>query len=153
MKILRAIAIVLMLVFAFAGCRHNPPNTSPQVVYANTMLAGAETVDAVSIGLVAADEALDKLKTAEPDYYAHVKPWLVRIAKANDKAVAAIKAARAGDTAVDWKSALLAVASEAGTADPADFGFKNPESQAVAKLGLATLQAALVSIPAALGVK
>jgi hypothetical protein len=168
MKGLTASMLVLTLMISMissVGCRHNV-NTNPQVVFAQTLLSGADAVDTVSIGLAAGNDALETLQaqgTIEPEYYASAHQWLVNIAKANDKAIAAIRLARAAlqcqqgadpqncPVAPDWKSAVLAVAVEGAKADPATFGIKNPDSKNALKLGLATLQGALISIPASFG--
>jgi hypothetical protein len=133
------------------GCVHNPPNTSPQVVFTQTLLTASEVTVLVSDGLVAANSAFDTLQaqgSIEAANYAKSKAWIKRIARANDKAIAAIRAAQAGDTAVDWRSALLGVSAAAAAEDPAAYGFKNPDTQAAVKVGLASLQLALSAITA-----
>ena len=145
MKKFISILLVYSILFVAVGCQHNV-NTSPRVVFANTILAGAEAVDTVSVGLVAADRLIIKLKPAEPEYYAQIHPRLVKIAQANDRAVAVLKAAEAGDAAADWRAALNEVAIAAAGTDPAVFGFKNPNSQAAVKIGLASLQAAIAAL-------
>jgi len=138
------------------GCFHNPPNTSPQVVFTQSLLSASEVTLLVSDGLVATNNTFDKLQeqgSIEAANYAKSKAWVKRIAQANDKAIAAIRTAQAGDTAVDWKAALLGVSAAAANEDPAAYGFKNPDTQAAVKVGLASLQLALSAITASYGGK
>jgi hypothetical protein len=147
------IAVSLMLVLLASGCRHNINTNNPKVVFVNTLLAGAQSCDLVATGLKDANDTLEKLQATEPEYYASVKPKLQAIARANDKAIAALRAAQAGDASADWRAALIAVANEAGSGDLSQFGFKNPNSQATAKIMLASLQLALQAITNTWGTK
>lgn len=127
------------------GCQHNV-NVTPRVVFANTLLSAAEAVDTLSISLKAANEFVVTLKPTEPEYFDSIHPWLVKIAKANDKAIAAIRAAKSGDASADWRGAISNILTEAGKTDPTQFGFKNPDSQAAAKIVMASLLAAFSAL-------
>jgi hypothetical protein len=79
MLVLLAICIGIGLA-ATDGCRHvNSKNPQViQAVHANDLSKMTRTI---SDGLLAADKTLDGIQTQEPDYYAKVKPWLVKVAK------------------------------------------------------------------------
>jgi hypothetical protein len=146
--------IVLLLTIGLAvvplSCTRRV-SLNPQVNFANTLLAAADAVDVVATALVAANQVIESLKTQEPDYFNATKPKLVAIAKANDKAIAVIRSAQSGDTSVDWRGAVLAVSTTVANQDQANFGFKNPNTQATVKIGLASLQAALIAIQNSFG--
>lgn len=128
------------------GCRHSQ-SSNPRVKLAETLYDAAATVDTIADGLVAARHVIDNLETTEPEYYAHTKPLLQNIAKANDRAIAAVRAAKSGDASADWRTALLNVSDAVGKTDLTQFGFKNQNSQALVRVGFATLQSALALIP------
>lgn len=146
-------AVFLALILFASGCRHNINTNNPKVVFANTLLAGAQSCNLVATGLKDANDTLESLQATEPEYYAHVKPMLQSIARANDKAIAALRAAQAGDTSANWQQALINVTTAAGNQDMSVFGFKNPNSQATAKIMLASLQLALTAITNTWGTK
>lgn len=138
--------VLLLLLLALTACRHNVNTSNPKVIYANTILAAADADDAFSIALKAANSGIEQLKGTEPEYYAGTKAYLVRLAKLNDKVIAAIRLAEAGDTTADWRGAMAALAAEAAKTDPTVFGFKNANSQATAKIIFASLSLALTSL-------
>jgi hypothetical protein len=144
-------ALLAIAVLGSEGCYRKVNTSNPKVVFAVTVLDAATAVDDFSIALKAANDGVTQLKATEPEYYASVHPYLVRLAKLNDKAIAAVKAAEAGDTAADWKGALRAIAIEAGKTDPTVFGFKNPQSQASAKILFASFSLAVEAIAASFG--
>src|SRR5258708_22447304 len=130
---MRKTITLLLLLSLTVGCRHNVNTNNPQVVFAATIYDAAVAVDDFSLALRAANDGVEHLQVQEPGYYASIHPYLVSLAKTNDKAIAAIRAAKAGDTSADWRGALAAVAVQAGKTDPTIFGFKNPQSQATAR--------------------
>lgn len=141
--------LAVVSIATMTSCRHNPPNTSPQVVFTQSLLSGSQAVLLVSDGLVTANAAFDQLRkagTIEDENFNKGKDWLNNIAQANDKAIAAIRLAQTGDTSTDWKAALLAVTAAAGQTDPSTFGFKNPDTQAAVKVSIASLQLAIAVI-------
>lgn len=120
-----------LLIPSLTSCRHVNSN-NPAVIKAVTLLDAEDTVNTISHGLAAANGTLETLQATEPDYYEYAHPKLVQIAELNEKANAAIVAAKNGDTSVDWKSKVTAVGKV--VADPASlvtFGFKNPRSQQI----------------------
>ena len=134
------------------GCRH-VNSSNPAVISAVTLNNAAKACQTVATGLADADAVLDKIQAQEPDYYAHAKPLLQRIAKANDTAIVAVSAALAGDAKVDWRSAMLAVSTAVASSDLTTFGFKNPQTQQLVQVGFATLISILSTIPATFGGK
>lgn len=147
----KRIAILLLAVTLVptVGCRHN--NTNPRVVFAATILDASIVVDDFSIALRAANDGVEQMQFSEPEYYASVHPYLVKLAKLNDKAIATLKLAKNGDTSADWKGAIAAIAIEASKTDPTVFGFKNPQSQATAKILFASFSAAVNAISKSFG--
>ena len=146
--------LCVLLIAAAVGCRHNtqaPP--TPQIVLDQTLVSASGLCKTVSIGLRAVDEGIDQVQADDPEYYTAVKGWLVKIAKANDKAIAAVKLAQAGDTAVDWKGAMLNIATEATAGDPSTFAVKNPKSQQTFRLIAETLTGVLATIQNTFGGK
>lgn len=135
------------------GCAHSAASTNPQVVFSATILSASDASDTFSVALKAANDGLVKLEATEPGYYASVHPYLVKLARLNDKAVATIAAAQAGDTTADWKGALLAISTAASQTDPTVFGFKNPNTQAEVKIIFASFNAAVAAITASFGGK
>lgn len=141
-----AVILITCMMVAGIGCQHRVNSNNPKVIFAATLLSAADASDTLATGLVAADQVLDNLRATEPEYYAHTKPILVKIAKANDKAIVAIRAAKNGDTTANWQGALIAVLDAAGKSDLTAFGFKNPNSQAAARIGFSSLQLAVAAI-------
>jgi hypothetical protein len=139
------LAICLALPFV-TSCQHTTPSTNPKVVFAVTIYDAATVADDFSIALRAANDGVAKLQATEPDYYNYAHPYLVKLAQLNDKAIAAIKAAQAGDTSADWKGALAAIVAYAASQDPTTFGFKNPTTQASVRLLFAGLTAAITAM-------
>lgn len=138
--------LVLLVIASLVsqGCRHNNnPNNLPAINQAMTLDDAANTVNLVADGLVAANDIVNKLETTEPDYYAKAKPVLNRIANANLAAINTIRLAQQGNTAANWRQAMLNVSIALGSQDPTAFGFKNPSTQALVKAGWATLITAL----------
>lgn len=146
-KTLTLVLVLGMSITWGSGCRTSPQSTNPKVAFAATLLGGADVVDSVANGLAAANEAVTQLRATEPDYYAKVHPLLVKLARLNDKAIIAIRKAKAGDSSADWEGAISDIASGISPSDLTTFGFKNPNSAAVAQVGMATLIAALNAIP------
>lgn len=145
--------VLLFFAFAMSGCMHHV-SSNPAVVYSETLESASAAVDTVSIGLKAANDTVTTLTqggTLEPEYYAKTHEYLVAVAKANDKAIAAIRAAQMGDTSVDWKSAVLAIADAGASVDPSTFGIKSDTAKKSLLIGLATLKTALTAIPASFG--
>lgn len=150
---LLTLGVLIVGLMASTGCHHNVNTSNPQVVFADTLYSAAAVVDETATGLVAANQVVESLKAVEPEYYASVKPKLQKIALANDKAIAAIRAAKAGDTSADWKTAVVAVANAAIPTDLTTFGFKNTETQSVVTVGFAGLESALIAISNSFGGK
>src|SRR5260370_27901522 len=136
-KTLSIIIIANFLTFAAIGCRHVNSNNH-KVIFAATITNAGTATDDFSIALKAANDGVEKLQTQEPVYYATIHPYLVNLAKLNDKAIATIRAAMAGDTAADWKGALVAVVNAASQIYPTVFGFKNSSTQPTVKILFAT---------------
>lgn len=152
-KSLGSICIALVLLVGCQGCRHNPAETNPAVVKAINANDASKLVKTISDGLIAADKTLDGLQTQEPDYYAKVKPWLVKLAKLDDVAALKVRAYNNGDLTADWKSALVELAKTGSEIDPTLFGFKNPDTQKQVTLGFQLLQAGLASVMQTFGGK
>jgi hypothetical protein len=155
-RLMTATALSLVLAISLClclGCSHSTASTSPQVVFAATILSASDATDTFSVALRAANDGVVKLQATEPGYYASVHPYLVNLARLNDKAVATIAAAQAGDTTADWKGALLAISTAAAQTDPTVFGFKNPNTQAEVKIIFASFNAAVQAITASFGGK
>jgi hypothetical protein len=151
-KVVLWLTVVTSAIHLLSGCAVRTVNTAnPKVVFANTLLAASNVVDEVASANAAANEMLTKLQSTEPDYYTKVKPILVNIAKTNDKAIATIRAAEAGDTSIDWRAAVVAVVDAAGKEDLTKFGFKNKDSQSLVKIGIASLELALTAITNSFG--
>lgn len=147
------VALTLLGVLTLSACHRGLNTSNPQVVFVNSLAAGAQSCDLVATLLVAADGTLDGLQASEPEYYAKVKPLLQKTARLNDTAIAAIKAAKAGDTSANWQAALFNVGSALGAGDLTAFGFKNPASQDKVKGTIAALQLLLTSISTSYGGK
>lgn len=146
-----SVAMLMLAVLLFTGCRYSAQSTNPKVVFAATLYDADVALDDLSISLRAANDGVQKLSATEPEYYSSVHPYLVKIAQANDKAVAAIQATRNGSTTADWQGAMVAIVTVASTMDPTTFGFKNPTSQASVKLLFASFNAAVAAIKASFG--
>lgn len=145
------VAVLCLAIIPFAsGCRRNI-NTNPQVVFANTLLEAANSTKLLSDGLAAANEYAESIEQSDPNAYAGVHAWILKIRDANDKAIAATRAAEAGDTSADWRGAMLGILTAAGNQDPAAFGFKNPQSASDAKIGLNALVLAISAISGSFG--
>ena len=76
--------------------------------------------------------------------------WLADL-KNNEKARKVITLAGAGDTSADWQGALRDIAAESTTFDPTVFGFKRPDSQALARAAFSTMLSAIATIPQLFG--
>ena len=152
-KYIAVIALTVTLVMLPSACRKTVTSSNPKVLAVNALFDASDVSHEISNGLGAADETLKQLQATEPQYYAAAKPYLQEIAKANDKAIAAIRAAQAGDDSVDWRASLLAVASKASSFDPATFGFKNSNSQKLVITGFNLLRITLAVIPQKFGGK
>jgi hypothetical protein len=138
-------------VLSIGGCQHKVNSANPQVVFAATLLDAATACDSVADGLTAANSTIGKLETTEPEYYTHARALLVKVAKANDAAIIAVRAAKAGDATVNWQGAMAAIAGSLGSEDLTVFGFKNPQSANEVKIGLASFQLAISAISGAFG--
>ena len=122
------------------GCRHNTANmANPKVAMAVTLLDASNTTVTIADGLTAADKILDALRATEPDYYKRTRPLLVKIAKLNDIASAAIVKAKNGDTNANWRIAMINISQAVATSDLTTFGFKNRNSQLAVQDGFAVL--------------
>lgn len=142
------VGMALMLgVQSLTGCAvHRTTSTNPAVIRVVTLLDAENTVNTIAHGLAAADGTLKSLQAVEPDYYTYAHPKLVQIAFLNDRANASILSARNGNTSVDWKSDVLAVATAAGNTQAlTTFGFKSAKSQQIARDGFAILATAIVA--------
>ena len=133
-----------------AGCRHNVNTSNPAVVQASALADAADTCKLLEDGLASAKAAVEKLETAEPDYYAHVKPLLKKMSAANVVAIEKIQVAKNGGTA-DWKGALVAVAASVSPSDLTSVGVKNQTSQLIVEGSIAGLVATLESFKAKFG--
>ncbi|HLW53243.1 MAG TPA: hypothetical protein VKW06_10410 [Candidatus Angelobacter sp.] len=150
MSFLLPVLAGILVAMPVAGCRHNV-NSNPQVVYAQTLLDASNSSKLLSDGLVAANDFAESIQASEPDYYVTLKAWIVKIAKANDTAIAAIRAAQGGDSAADWKGAIAGIVTAAGNQDLTVYGFKSPASQQKATEGLKLLRDAIAGISNAFG--
>lgn len=142
----------LVLLLCCSGCVHST-NSNSKVVFALTVYDAAVASDDLSLTLRAANDGVTRLATTEPEYQASIRPYLVRLARLNDIAITTIRQVEAGDTAADWKGAMLAIVAEASKTDPANFGFKNPSSRATVQLVFAGLNATIQAISASFGGK
>lgn len=133
------------------GCQYKVNTNNPQVVYAATVESAANLSNHLSHVLVDVNTFAEQYQSADPEYYAKIKPWLVRVARTNDRAANAILLASSGDTGVNWRGALLAVVAEAQSLDPTVFGFKNPTTRADAQIAFAGFFATVNSIAASFG--
>lgn len=132
------------------GCRHNV-STNPKVVMTATLLDASNTCVTIEDGLTAANHIVNALETSEPEYYAHVRPLIKKLSAANKTASDTIVKVRNGDTAADWRGAMLAIGSGITPADLTSFGFKNSNTQAIVTAAFATLVATLNALPATYG--
>lgn len=152
-RIILTLVLVIGCTTFDVGCRH-VNSTNPKVIQAVRANDLSKTCKTISDSLLAADKTLDAIQTQEPDYYAHVKPWLVKIAKANDVAIANVAAYDAGtitfEKVVPSMQSMAAIAQEL---DPTTFGFKNPKTQQDVKVGFELLQATLASVIQQFGTK
>lgn len=153
MKKTLATIIVLSLIILLTGCRYNINTNNPKVVVAATLLDASNTTVLIEDGLTAANHVTEQLESIEPEYYAHVKPLIKRISAANVVAAKTVQNAKNGNTAADWRGALIAVGASVKPSDLTAFGFKNPTSKALVSGGFATLIAILDSIPQKFGGK
>lgn len=150
---LLALTTTTMIGCAHTGGAAQPPQ-SPQIVFTQSLLTASEANLLVSDGLVTADKTIEQLHksgAADDAYYASADKWIKAIAQANDKAIAAVRAAQSGDTSTDWKSAMLNISKTAMSFDPTVYGFKNPDTQAAVKVAIASLQSAIAAISASYG--
>jgi hypothetical protein len=133
-----------------AGCRHNVNTSNPAVVQASALADAANTCKLLEDGVASANAAVEKLETAEPDYYAHVKPLLQKVSAANVLAIEKIQVVKNGGTA-DWKGALVNVAASVSPSDLTSVGVKNQTSQVIMEGSIAALVATLESFKAKFG--
>lgn len=141
------LTIALVMCIAATGCIHKVNSSNPAVVKAVNANNAAKVTKTLADAISAANTTVESLQTQEPDYYAKVKPWLVKLAKANDTAVDGVTQYQAGTiTFAKVSPALQSVATIGLELDPTTFGFKNPTSQAEVTAGLKLLQAALASV-------
>ena len=154
MTLIISIVALVLSVAAMVGCAYKKVNSNnPAVIAAVSVNSAAHMADALSNALAGARTYVESVKTTEPDYYANFDPWITKVAKLNDAAIAALKAAKAGDTSGSWIPALQAVAAEAGKMNPTVWGFKNPTSQTGAIAAFAAFEAALSTIASHFGGK
>lgn len=154
MTIVLSILAVILSVSAFVGCAIKKVNTNnPAVLAAVSLNSAAHMTDALSNALAGGRAYLESVKTTEPDYYNNFDPVITKVAQANDKAIAAIRAAEAGDTSGSWVSAMQAIAAAAGNVNPTVWGFKNPASQTGSIAAFAAFEAAVSTIASHFGGK
>jgi hypothetical protein len=139
-------AVLCLALIPFASGCHRNVNTNPQVVYANSLLAAANSTKLLADGLAAANDYAESVQQTEPDYYVKLHAWILKIRDANDKAISAIGAAEAGDQAADWRGAMVGILTAAGKDDLTVFGFKNPDSQQAARIALDFLTKTIAGI-------
>lgn len=139
------ISLIIATCLGLSGCAiHNPHNSNPAVIKAVTLLDAENTANTIAHGLVAGDSMLNNLRSQEPEFVASAHAKLAEIARLNDQANAAILQAKNGDSAVDWKSTLVAVSKASSDVKTLQaFGFKNSNSQQIVQAGFATLLSAL----------
>ena len=151
MKKLFSLVVLATCLVLVPGCRHN--NTNPKVVYAATILDAASASDTFSQALGGAQSFSFTIRNEEPAYYARIHPQLVKLAEDGIKLDRVLRAAKAGDTSADWRSAMNAIVADGQDIDPAAFGFKNPSSAASAKIIFASVIASINAISASFGGK
>ena len=140
------LTLVLLIVAAsLVACRHQVNTSNPKVIIAATLLDASNTCVTVEDGLTAANHAVESLETAEPEYYARVKPLLQKISAANKQAALTVQRVKNGGTD-NWRGALVAVAASVSVQDLQAVQVKNPTSQLIVEGALATLVATLQSI-------
>lgn len=132
-----------------SACRKSV-NNNPAVVQAMTLQDAENAVKSVEDGLKAANDTVESLQSAEPGYYAKLKPILRRISSLNATASSKINGAAQGN-ATNWQGALSDVANSITPADLTTFGFKNPNSQLAAQAGMTLLQTALNTLKSKFG--
>lgn len=141
------LTLVAFLLAAGVGCHRKVNQNNPQVVRAATLLDASNTCVTIEDGLVAANHAVESIESQDPEYYAKVKPLLRKVSSANVEAVHKIKTFKDGDTSVNWRAGMLAVASSINTDDLSALQIKNPTTQLIVSASLATLVGALNAIP------
>lgn len=137
--------VLLLGMSSWQGCRH-VNSSNPKVIVAVRANDAANLCKSISDGLVAADKTLDGIQSQEPDYYAQVKPWLVKIATLNDVAAKQVLAYEKGDTSSNWQGTMQQISTVSAQIDPTVFGFKNPDTQTKVKEGFTLLQASIASV-------
>lgn len=140
-------AVMLMAITATEGCRHNVNTNNPKVIQAATLLDASDLTVTIEDGVVAANHAVEAIQASDPEYYNKVKPLLRSISSANVLAARKIQAFKNGDATADWRGAIIAVAGSVNTQDLSAVHIKNPNTQLIVSASLATLVAALETIP------
>lgn len=141
MKNLIAVFMLGVCLCTLSACRKNV-STNPTVVQAVALQDAENTVKSVEDGLNAANDVIENLQTAEPGYYAKIKPILRRLSSLNATASRKLNVVAQGGSA-DWKGAIVDVGNSITIADLTNFGFKNPNSQAAVDAGMELLVGAL----------
>jgi hypothetical protein len=145
MMVVLAISIGGMLA-EVSACRH-VNSSNPKVIQAVNANDAAKVVKTIADSLVAANSTIESIQTQEPTYYAKVKPWLVKLAKANDVAADNVEQYKNGTITFDKVApALQSIASIGLELDPTTFGFKNPQTQQEVTTGFKLLQATIASV-------
>jgi hypothetical protein len=144
-KTIVAILLISVCLVPMEACRKNVNTSNPQVVQAAALLDAANTCKTLEDGIVAANDAVEKLEASEPEYYAHVKPLLKKLSSANTVASQKINIVAQGGTA-DWKGALVAVGTSVTASDLTTFGFKNSDTQLIIQGSFALLVTTLSSM-------
>lgn len=138
--------LFVLYALTLSGCRHNVNTKNPQVVAVAALGDALSTCQTLEDSLIAANSAVEQIKTQEPEYYAHVKPLLQKISSANTAAAHKIQQAK-NDGVTDWRTAFISISTSITPTDLTLAGVKNPNS----KLIIGTSIAGIVAILQAIG--
>lgn len=150
---LAVLLLVGLLPLGLANCAIHGAEVNVPAATQDLQLASG-LVDTVAHGLVLAQDSartLHEAGTLSDGEWGSLNGRIVAVARQNDAAISAVKAANDTGLTTGWQAALQAVAAAAGTLSPQTLNVSNPAAKATLTAALATFEAAAAAINSSFG--